>query len=110
MMQATTALLIGLSTCATSDKETNTDNQNKVPPLTRETLVKETRKAFFWLHHLAFSSRPARRAFMICEGFLGRMGPSLEIDVRELPSSKTLLPQGEDIEMSGSELAMVDDF
>jgi hypothetical protein len=66
MMQATTALMIGLSTCATSDKETNTDDQNKVPPLTREMLVKETRKAFFWLHNLAFSSRAARRAFMIC--------------------------------------------
>jgi hypothetical protein len=109
IMQATTALLIGLSTCATSDNETNTADQNKVPPLTREMLVKETRKAFFWLHHLAFSSRAARRAFMICEGFLGRMGPSLGIDVRELPSSETLPPQGEDIEMSENGLTMVDD-
>jgi hypothetical protein len=109
IMQATTALLIGLSTCATSDKEMNTDDQNKVPPLTREMLVKETRKAFFWLHHLAFSSRAARRAFMICEGFLGRMGPTLGIDARELPSSETLLPQGEDIDPSESGLALVDD-
>ncbi|KAL3490930.1 fungal-specific transcription factor [Aspergillus germanicus] len=92
IMQATTALLIGLSTCATSDKETNTDDHNKVLPLTREILVKETRKALFWLHHLAFSSRAARRAFMICKGILGRMGPSLGIDVRELPSSETLPP------------------
>ncbi|KAJ0420390.1 hypothetical protein BJY00DRAFT_301573 [Aspergillus carlsbadensis] len=109
IMQATTALLIGLSTCATSDQETNTDDQNKVPSLKREMLVNETRKAFFWLHHLAFSSRAARRAFMICEGFLGRMGPSLGIDISELPSSETLPPQGEDIDMSESGLAMVDD-
>ncbi|KAL2841712.1 fungal-specific transcription factor domain-containing protein [Aspergillus pseudoustus] len=109
IMQATTALLIGLSTCATSDKETNTADQNKVPSLTREMLVNETRKAFFWLHHMAFSSRAARRAFVICESFMGRMGPSLGFDLEELPSSETLPPQGEDIDMSENGLAMVDD-
>jgi hypothetical protein len=46
---------------------------------------------------------------MICKGFLGRIGPSLGIDIREQPSSETLIPQGEDIDMSDSGLAMVDD-
>ncbi|KAL3465179.1 fungal-specific transcription factor domain-containing protein [Aspergillus heterothallicus] len=109
IMQAMTALLIGLSTCATSDKETNTDDQNKVPSLTRGMLVNETRKAFVWLHHMAFSSRAARRAFMICESFMGRMGPSLGFDLKDLPSSETLPSLGEDIEMSEDGLAMVDD-
>ncbi|KAL2812145.1 fungal-specific transcription factor domain-containing protein [Aspergillus granulosus] len=109
IMQAATALLIGLSTRATSDKETNPDDQNQVPSLTREMLINETRKAFFWLHHMAFSSHTARRAFMICENFIGRMGPSLGFDLRDLPRSETLPPQGEEINVSENELAMVDD-
>ncbi|KAL2864938.1 transcription factor domain-containing protein [Aspergillus lucknowensis] len=109
IMQATTALLIGLSTSPTSDSDVDMEDEPGLPSLTREMMVKETRKAFRWIHHLALSSRTARRAFLICESFLGRMGHTLGLDISDLPSSESLPPQVEDVEMGEDGLAMVDD-
>ncbi|KAL4783443.1 fungal-specific transcription factor domain-containing protein [Aspergillus varians] len=105
IMQATTALLIGLSTRPANETETNTTPQNKnayLPTLDRHTMVSETQKALRWLHHLGFSSRAARRAFILCERFLSRMGPSLGLTVDELPSSEAFPPVG-DVNMVGPE-------
>lgn len=92
IMQATTALLIGLSTRPAEENTTSQRNNN--PPLDRESMMAATKKAFLWLHHLAFSSKAARRAFLLCESFLRRIGPGLGLDLGELPSSADLPPAG----------------
>ncbi|KAL2824801.1 fungal-specific transcription factor domain-containing protein [Aspergillus cavernicola] len=110
IMQATTALLIGLSTCAGPESDMDVDNNNsKISSLNRASMIKESRKAFHWLHHLAFSSKAARRAFTLCESFLNRMGTTLGLDISDLPSSESLPPQKDDIDMRGDGLTMVDD-
>ncbi|KAL4948243.1 fungal-specific transcription factor domain-containing protein [Aspergillus filifer] len=144
MMQATTALLIGLSTGDAQDVEispgpqsgtdgdgegegedspakpenpastTNTTttssssrtvsvqrNQTPIKHLDRASMIHQTTKALHWLHHLAHSSRAARRAFILCERFLKRMGPSLGLDVEKLPSSDGFPPLGEEVDMTG---------
>ncbi|KAL4912702.1 fungal-specific transcription factor domain-containing protein [Aspergillus aurantiobrunneus] len=98
IMQATTALLIGLSTQSCEEGEPNND----FSLLNRDTMVQETKKALHWIHHLAYNSRAARRAFVLCERFLTRMGPSLGLDVADLPSSEAFPPRGSEIDMLGS--------
>ncbi|KAL4869719.1 fungal-specific transcription factor domain-containing protein [Aspergillus spectabilis] len=90
IMQATTALLIGLSVRPPSASELNTDQDPNLPNLSRDNMVRETQKAFRWLHHLAATSTAARRAFVLCDNFLRRMGPSLGIDLAGLPGQETL--------------------
>lgn len=126
IMQATTALLIGLSTCSANDTEsaadtttttttssstterggsrdenTSSETTPATPPLTKETMVAQTQKAMHWLHHLGFSSRAARRAFILCERFVSRIGPKLGIDIDTLPTSEAFPPVG-DVDMVGA--------
>lgn len=124
IMQATTALLIGLSTHFANDTElaaagstttsssttergsskdenTSTETTPASPPLTKDTIVAQTQKAMHWLHHLGFSNRAARRAFILCERFVSRIGPKLGIDVDALPTSEAFPPVG-DVDMIGA--------
>ncbi|KAL4878301.1 fungal-specific transcription factor domain-containing protein [Aspergillus karnatakaensis] len=90
IMQATTALLIGLSISPASASEINTDKDDQLPSLNRDTMIKEAKKAVRWLHHLAFTSTAARRAFALCERVLSRMGGQLGFERSELPTSDSL--------------------
>ncbi|KAL4801978.1 fungal-specific transcription factor domain-containing protein [Aspergillus unguis] len=105
MMQATTALLIGLSTRSAEDAEvpatkTTSNERQPVPPLKRSEMVNQTKKALRWLHHLGFSSMAARRAFLLCESFMIRIGPSLGLDSSDLPSGKDF-PPDVDVDLFG---------
>lgn len=123
IMQATTALLIGLSTPSANgtestataatisssttergsikDENTSSETTPGSPPLTKESMAAQTQKAIRWLHHLGFSSRAARRAFILCERFVSRMGPKLGIDIDALPTSEEFPPVG-DADMVGT--------
>ncbi|KAL5045043.1 hypothetical protein BDW71DRAFT_90199 [Aspergillus fruticulosus] len=113
LMQATTALLIFLTTQSGENADENT------PQIGKGTIISQTSKALRWLHHLGFSSPAAARAFTLCESFVRRMGPSLGLDLGDLPSSEDFPSEGEDVDMIGTGdlgnegmldgLAMVDD-
>ncbi|RDW61180.1 uncharacterized protein DSM5745_10678 [Aspergillus mulundensis] len=120
LMQATTALLIGLSTRPVEDAVTaDTGANSNIPELDLDAMVGETNKALRWLHHLGFSSVAAARAFKLCESFVRRIGPRLGLDLENLPSSEDFVSGGGDVGMLGTEdlgdddllvgLAMVDD-
>ncbi|KAI9372126.1 fungal-specific transcription factor domain-containing protein [Aspergillus egyptiacus] len=109
VMQATTALLIGLATCAAPESKMEIGDDPNSPSLNRPRIIRETKKAFHWLHHLGFSSKAARRAFVLCDSFLRRMAPSLNLDISDLPSSDSFPSPGEEVNPTEQGLVMVDD-
>ncbi|KAL4975968.1 fungal-specific transcription factor domain-containing protein [Aspergillus desertorum] len=95
LMQATTALLICLTTRSGDDADGN------IPQFDKSTIISQTSKALRWLHHLGVSSLAAARAFTLCESFVRRMGPSLGFDLSDLPSSNDFPNEGGDFDMIG---------
>ncbi|KAL5334877.1 fungal-specific transcription factor domain-containing protein [Aspergillus crustosus] len=103
IMQATTALLIGLSVRPAASSDLNTDKSTNIPNLNRDNMVSEVTKALRWLHHLASANTAARRAFILCNKFLQRMGPELGFDMGAIPSQETLPEIGGENNEGGSE-------
>lgn len=95
LMQATTALLLGLSHASVSN---NGDSSSRMSvPLSENDLgaaIIETRKVFFWIHAMAAVDPAARRAFLLIEGVMKRICGSLNIDLEEWPSSNSLTAPG----------------
>jgi hypothetical protein len=91
LMQATTALLLGLSHASFSKRSAAT---SLTPvPLSENDLgavIIETRKVFFWIHAMAVHDPAARRAFLLIEGVIKRIAGSLNVDLKEWPSSNSL--------------------
>ncbi|CAG8891423.1 unnamed protein product [Penicillium nalgiovense] len=100
LMQATTALLLGLSYCSGAYMSNSPDHANPLlspatpstqggsyPLLGKDfsTVVAATKKALAWLHTTASVDPAARRAFLLCEGIVRKIGPGLGIDLSEWP-------------------------
>jgi hypothetical protein len=93
LMQATTALLLGLSHASVSNDAESSSRMSV--PLNENDIgaaMIETRKVFFWIHAMAAVDPAARRAFLMIEGVMKRICGSLNIDLREWPSSDSLAP------------------
>ncbi|OQE26999.1 hypothetical protein PENFLA_c006G05756 [Penicillium flavigenum] len=101
LMQATTALLLGLSYCSGAYMSNSPDRAN--PPLSPvtpsmasggtyplleknlSTAVAATKKALAWLHTTASVDPAARRAFLLCEGIVRKIAPGLGVDLSQWP-------------------------
>ncbi|KAJ5807606.1 hypothetical protein N7447_011062 [Penicillium robsamsonii] len=104
VMQATTALLLGLSHCSGAHASSSPDRPNPLPspttpsqagtyPLLLETdlstAIGAARKALAWLHTTAFVDPAARRAFLLCDGIVRKIAPGLGIDLSEWPDGSS---------------------
>ncbi|OJJ48135.1 hypothetical protein ASPZODRAFT_130073 [Penicilliopsis zonata CBS 506.65] len=103
LMQATTALLLGLSSSSSADTA-----------LSSSTILEHVKKAIRWLYQLGVSHAASRRAFNLCAGFLRRLAPVLRVDVSDLPSAgssvSTDTPSSSSIpESPFSEVDVIDD-
>lgn len=116
LMQATTAILLGLSYCsfatpplnaslAKSSGSSSRSSSNTPSSLLRPllevdlgTMISHTKKAFSWIHAMAEVDPAARRAFLLCDNLLQKLAPCLNLDLDEWPSVDTLT--GSDIEMN----------
>ncbi|QQK43763.1 C6 transcription factor, putative [Penicillium digitatum] len=102
LMQATTALLLGLSYCSGQNASTSPDGANPLlshatapsipqggyPPLLETglgTAIAAAKKALFWLHTTASVDPAARRAFLLCDGIVRKIALGLGIDLSEWP-------------------------
>lgn len=94
LMQATSALLLGLSYCSYArSKSPGTAPGSPpmpavYPPLLEtdmSTAISSAKKAMQWLHIMASVDPAARRAFGLCEGIVKRIAPGLDIDLRSWP-------------------------
>ena len=96
LMQATTALLLGLSHASFSTDKSTPASPMSIPLSGRDlkAAVAETRKVFFWIHAMASVDPAARRAFFLIDGVIRRIAPSLRVDLKEWPSSSSLAPSG----------------
>ncbi|KAJ5300463.1 sugar transporter [Penicillium atrosanguineum] len=97
LMQATTALLLGLSSASVSHSSASASSLSI--PLNGQDLaavIVETRKVFFWIHAMAAVDPAARRAFLLIEGVMRRIAGPLNLDLKEWPSSKSLATFGAD--------------
>lgn len=95
LMQATTALLLGLSHASVSNNSASTSPMSV--PLNENDLgaaIIETRKVFFWIHAMAVVDPAARRAFLLVESVMRRIAGSLNVNLQEWPSSNTLAKFG----------------
>lgn len=133
LMQATTALLLGLASWPTSPpaeekyaSPSTTTNTTPVMPFSATssttssapatttlevpTVVVAAKKALHWLFHMAAAAggggggtgtdSAARRAFVLCDGFMRRIAPSVGVDVDDLPEVGALsahVAQGDDV-------------
>ncbi|KAJ5895608.1 hypothetical protein N7495_007299 [Penicillium taxi] len=101
IMQATTALLLGLSRFSSLSKDVNSnepvepsDVKPQYSPLLQATdlnvAIEQTKKALCWIHSMAFVDTASRRAFILCDGFARKIGLALKVDMHDWPSAKTL--------------------
>lgn len=122
LMQATTALLLGISYCSfvsppgttpplyqsQSPTAPGTPNPSdpsfaQHPPLLNTDLnvvVTQTKKAFCWLHAMATVDPASRRAFGMCDKVMRRIAPGLRIDLTDWPSRDTLEGGGGDADIT----------
>lgn len=125
LMQATTALLLGLSYCSfamppmnislaksssnpfnppnlsnPSSHSSNTPPSNSIRPLLEidlRIIISHTRKALLWIHTMAEVDPAARRAFLLCDNLLQKLAPGLGLDLQDWPKVDTL---PSDVEMN----------
>ncbi|THC89833.1 hypothetical protein EYZ11_010701 [Aspergillus tanneri] len=88
LMQATTALLLGLTFFPKVDDET----RSLSPALSVPIMFASTRKAFRWLHAMSHQNQAFRRAFLSCESFIRRIAPRLGLDIGDFPDGSALSP------------------
>lgn len=120
LIQATTALLLGLSYCSGQHTSNGPERANSrrspttpsisqgigvYPPLLEKelgTAVSAARKALFWLHSTASVDAAARRAFLLCDGIVRKIAPGLGIDLSEWPDGSCFEGLAEDRERGSS--------
>lgn len=114
IMQATTAMLLGLSNwptsppveekhsssfptitttnpTATTTAKPSPTADDLIPTLEVKTVIAATKKALRWLFHLAsHGDDAARRAFVLCDSFMRRIASSIGVGVDDLPEAKAL--------------------
>ena len=86
LMQATTALLLGIAAWPIPPGWDRSDMT-----LDAGEVVGSTKKALRWLHRLAGANASSRRAFILCDSFIRRIRPSLEVDTEDLPHMESFL-------------------
>lgn len=107
LMQATTALLLGLSHCSPSESKSPQKSSNgslaisgspsqptMYPPLLEtdlDTAIESTKKAMRWLHVIASIDPAARRAFVFCERIVKKIAPGFAIDLRNWPDGSSFV-------------------
>ncbi|KAI3147192.1 transcriptional regulator family: Fungal Specific TF [Penicillium roqueforti] len=118
LMQATTAILLGLSCCSDSNTPTSPDHADPLltpvtpsisqtgaysPLLEKDltTAVAATKKALAWLHMTASVDPSTRRAFLLCDGIVRKIAPGLGIDLTEWPDGSSFERLMEEKEISG---------
>jgi hypothetical protein len=97
LMQATTALLLGLWACSLSiPVQDNVANgftrpaaRTSIVPGTLETdlstAIAQTRKALFWIHAMASVDPASKRAFNLCASIVRKIAPPLGLDLKSWP-------------------------
>ncbi|KAJ5496261.1 hypothetical protein N7463_008248 [Penicillium fimorum] len=115
LMQATTAILLGLSYCSGVHTSSSPDHTNSLPSPTTpsqagtypplletdlSTAIRAARKALAWLHATASIDPAARRAFLLCDGIVRKIAPVLGIDLNEWPDGSSF--EGTDEREKGS--------
>lgn len=85
LMQATTALLLTLSSSAVPDGRTYNNNFPPLPETDLTTAISPTLKALRWIHAMAVVDPAARRAFLLCDGMMRKIAPSINVDLAAWP-------------------------
>ncbi|GAB1205625.1 fungal-specific transcription factor domain-containing protein [Aspergillus pseudonomiae] len=100
LMQANTALLLGLSCWSITDlPKTSMPTNPSTPPIDTHTMLAACKKVTRWLHTMSYTNTAARRAFLFCDSFIRRIAPSLGLDLAGLPDGATLPSQNDSIWM-----------
>lgn len=114
LMQATTALLLGLSYCSFASPPLNSSisrassQTNNAPPLHPHNpfletdlniAISEAKKALSWIHAMATVDPAARRAFLLCDSMVQKIAPGLGLDLTDWPRAETI--PGGDRSMDG---------
>ncbi|RHZ67268.1 hypothetical protein CDV55_102357 [Aspergillus turcosus] len=90
LMQATTALLLSLSS---SDVLPSTPLPNAAtygPAPDTQAVIRCTKKSLRWLHAMGKVNAASRRAFVLCDSFMRRIAPSVGVEVGDLPDGSAL--------------------
>lgn len=99
LMQATTALLLGLSHCTPPTEPLATNNNNGENPARQpnfpsiletdlSTALSQTKSALRWIHAMASADKAARRAFVLCDGVMRKIAPGLGVDLGDWPCAE----------------------
>ncbi|KAF7136661.1 hypothetical protein CNMCM5793_005939 [Aspergillus hiratsukae] len=86
-MQATTALLLSLSSSDTLPSTPLPNAATYGPAPDTEAVIRATKKSLRWLHAMGKVNAASRRAFVLCDGFMRRIAPSLGVEVGDLPDA-----------------------
>ncbi|KAK1150039.1 hypothetical protein N8T08_003597 [Aspergillus melleus] len=90
IMQATTALLLGLTCWPKVELEDRMLTEWQT--IDKTMMLASTRKAFQWLHAMSEKNTAFRRAFITCDSSLRRIAPSLGLDISNFPDGSSLSP------------------
>ncbi|KAJ5605204.1 hypothetical protein N7510_010358 [Penicillium lagena] len=117
LMQATTALLLGLSSCSLSfpfphnTKANVNDSAHPAKAMATletdlSTAVAHTRKALFWIHAMAAVDPASKRAFGLCAAVVRKIAPRLGLDLSSWPD-ECVVDSGPEGESDGVAAKMV---
>lgn len=56
-----------------------------------ETVIAQSKKALRSIHTMAHVDPAARRAFVLCDGVMRKLAPTLKIDLRDWPNVESLV-------------------
>ncbi|KAF4171218.1 hypothetical protein CNMCM8060_003505 [Aspergillus lentulus] len=84
-MQATTALLLGLSSSAPLPSTPLPNAATFGPAPDTAAVIRCTKKSLRWLHAMGAVNAASRRAFILCDSFMRRIAPSMGVEVGDLP-------------------------
>jgi len=102
LMQATTALLLGLLHCSFASPGQDGQKPSEHPaslsgapyPSLLEsdlnTALGMSKKALLWIHTMASVDAAAHRAFKLCDNVIRKIAPMLNVDLEDWPSASTL--------------------
>ncbi|KAE8130774.1 hypothetical protein BDV38DRAFT_43809 [Aspergillus pseudotamarii] len=91
LMQANTALLLGLSCWSITELPKKSKHISPAaPPVNPQTMLEACKKVIRWLHTMSYTNTAARRAFLFCDSFIRRIAPSLGLDLTGLPDGASL--------------------
>ncbi|KAE8144609.1 hypothetical protein BDV25DRAFT_90104 [Aspergillus avenaceus] len=102
LMQANTALLLGLSCWSIPESPFNTTTTTiagVAPAIDTQTMLQASKKIIRWIHALGRNNAAAHRAFIFCDNFLRRVGPSLNLDFTGLPDRPPQSPGNDSLWM-----------